>query len=77
MSIVMLSLTYLTFSGCFTFVFNINANIGLLLAILPPAIYLILCYKLKADTQITIAALMSIGYAFLMTAAILSIIGNE
>ncbi|XP_048864474.1 chitin synthase chs-2-like [Brienomyrus brachyistius] len=66
----------LMMAGCFTFVFNINVNVGLLLAILPAAIYLILCYKLKADTQITIAALMSIGYAFLVTAAILSIIGN-
>uniref|UniRef100_A0A8C9S1A1 chitin synthase n=1 Tax=Scleropages formosus TaxID=113540 RepID=A0A8C9S1A1_SCLFO len=66
----------LMIAGCFSFVFHLKPNDGLILAILPPAVYLVLCYKLKADTQITIAAIMSIFYAFLMTATILSIIGD-
>ncbi len=49
---------------------------ALALAIVPPTVYLILCFKLKSDTQINIAAIMSVLYAFLMAGAILSIIGN-
>uniref|UniRef100_A0A8C0YIW3 chitin synthase n=2 Tax=Cyprinus carpio TaxID=7962 RepID=A0A8C0YIW3_CYPCA len=43
---------------------------------MPPIVYLILCFKLKSDTQIKIAAIMSILYAFLMAGTILSIIGD-
>uniref|UniRef100_A0A8C1GE76 chitin synthase n=1 Tax=Cyprinus carpio TaxID=7962 RepID=A0A8C1GE76_CYPCA len=49
---------------------------ALALAIVPPIVYLILCFKLKSDTQIKIAAIMSILYAFLMAGTILSIIGD-
>ncbi|KAJ8383764.1 hypothetical protein AAFF_G00215230, partial [Aldrovandia affinis] len=66
----------LMIAGSFSFVFSLHANVSLVLAILPPIIYLILCFKLKSDTQITIAAIMSIFYAFLMSATLLSIIGN-
>ncbi|XP_064173373.1 chitin synthase chs-2-like [Anguilla rostrata] len=62
-------------AGSFIFVFSIDANISLILAILPPAIYLFLCFKLKSDTQITIAAVMSVLYAFLMLATLLSVVG--
>uniref|UniRef100_A0A673LIX1 chitin synthase n=1 Tax=Sinocyclocheilus rhinocerous TaxID=307959 RepID=A0A673LIX1_9TELE len=48
----------------------------LTLAIVPPTVYLILCFKLKSDTQIKIAAIMSVLYAFLMAGTILSIIGD-
>ncbi len=53
-----------------------DENLALALAIVPPTIYLILCFKLKSDTQIQIAAIMSVLYGFLMAGAILSIIGN-
>ncbi|XP_017207547.2 chitin synthase chs-1 [Danio rerio] len=66
----------LMISGGFVFVFKMSENDALILAIVPPAIYLILCFKLKSDTQLTIAAIMSIMYAFLMTGSILSIIGD-
>uniref|UniRef100_A0A8C2FVS7 chitin synthase n=1 Tax=Cyprinus carpio TaxID=7962 RepID=A0A8C2FVS7_CYPCA len=46
------------------------------LAIVPPIVYLILCFKLKSETQIKIAAIMSVLYAFLMAGTILSIIGD-
>ncbi|XP_030646448.1 chitin synthase chs-1-like [Chanos chanos] len=66
----------LMIAGSFNFIFNIQPNTALLLATLPPIVYLGLCFKLKADKQIKIAGVMSILYAFLMTATILSIIGN-
>ncbi|XP_069036070.1 chitin synthase chs-1-like [Lepisosteus oculatus] len=66
----------LMIAGSFSFVFNINPNVALALAIVPPAIYLLLCFRLKSDTQISIAAFLSVIYAFLMTATVLSIIGE-
>lgn len=53
-----------------------HASAALVLAVVPPVIYLILCFKLKADTQITIAAIMSVIYAFLMLVVTMSIIGE-
>lgn len=55
---------------------NLDASWSLVLAIIPPVIYLILCFKLKADTQITIAAVMSVIYAFLMLVVTMSTIGE-
>ncbi|XP_062375071.1 chitin synthase chs-2-like [Sardina pilchardus] len=66
----------LMIAGSFNFVFSISPNWSLVLAIVPPLIYLILCYVLSSNTQINIAAIMSIFYAFLMTASIFSIIGD-
>ncbi|XP_047672829.1 chitin synthase chs-2-like isoform X1 [Tachysurus fulvidraco] len=69
----------LMIAGCLKFVLKVEAHVGLVIAIVPPLIYLILCYYLgqaKSDLQITIAAIMSIVYAFLMTASILAIIGD-
>ncbi|XP_054462584.1 chitin synthase chs-2-like [Anoplopoma fimbria] len=66
----------LLIAGSLTFVLNIDANSALVLAVIPPIIYLGLCFKLKSDTQITIAAFMSIIYAFLMLVVSMSIIGS-
>ncbi|XP_036439405.1 chitin synthase chs-2-like [Colossoma macropomum] len=69
----------LMIAGSFKFVLKIDANFALVLAIVPPVIYMIICFYLghtKSDTQITIAAIMSVIYAFLMTATLLSIIGD-
>uniref|UniRef100_A0A674BTB4 chitin synthase n=1 Tax=Salmo trutta TaxID=8032 RepID=A0A674BTB4_SALTR len=41
----------------------------------PPVVYLLVCFKLKSDTQIAIAAVMSVLYAFLMIGTALSIVG--
>ncbi|KAM8766238.1 chitin synthase chs-2-like [Acanthopagrus schlegelii] len=65
----------LMIAGCFTFIFSIDGTLSLVLAVIPPAIYLGLSFKLKADTQIHIAAVMSIIYAFLMLVVTMSIIG--
>ncbi|XP_043072450.1 chitin synthase chs-1-like [Puntigrus tetrazona] len=63
-------------SGGFVFILNVNETTALALAIVPPTVYLILCFKLKSDTQIKIAAVMSVFYAFLMAGTVLSVIGN-
>ncbi|KAI7802330.1 hypothetical protein IRJ41_006855 [Triplophysa rosa] len=66
----------LLIAGSFVFIFQMGTNTALALAVVPPAVYLILCFKLRSDTQITIAAVMSVCYAFLMAGTILSIIGD-
>ncbi|CAM4581301.1 unnamed protein product [Leuciscus chuanchicus] len=66
----------LMISGSFVFILGIGENIALALAIVPPTVYLILCFKLTSDMQIKIAAIMSVFYAFLMAGTILCIIGD-
>ncbi|XP_060772855.1 chitin synthase chs-2-like isoform X1 [Neoarius graeffei] len=69
----------LMIAGSLKTVLKIDANGALAIAVIPPAIYLFLCYYLgqeKSNLQITIAAIMSIIYAFLMTATIFTIIAD-
>lgn len=67
----------LRYPGSLTFVISINGNAALVLAIVPPIIYLILCFKLKsADHQLAIAGIMSILYAFLMMVVAITIVGK-
>ncbi|XP_061597461.1 chitin synthase chs-2-like isoform X2 [Cololabis saira] len=66
----------LMIAGSLSFVLKIPSAGALVLAVIPPAIYLGLCFKLKTDTQITIAAAMSIVYAFLMLVVATSIIAS-
>ncbi|XP_008295151.1 chitin synthase 3-like [Stegastes partitus] len=46
-------------AGSLTYIFGIHSGGALIIAVIPPAIYLGLCFHLKSDTQITIAAVMS------------------
>lgn len=62
-------------SGSLTVLLDIHPNVALVIALIPPVIYLILSFKIKADTQLTIAAVLSILYAFLMMISALVIIG--
>lgn len=62
--------------GSLAFILNIHSAAALVMSVIPPAIYLGLCFKLKADTQITIAAVLSVMYAFLMLVVTMSIIGK-
>lgn len=62
-------------TGSLSLMFNIDSRAALVISVILPAIYLGLCFKLKSDTQITIAAVMSVFYAFLMLAVTMSIIG--
>ncbi|XP_051245639.1 chitin synthase chs-1-like [Dicentrarchus labrax] len=66
----------LLIAGSLSFVLNMNGSAALVLAVIPPVIYLGLCFKLKADTQITIAGILSVIYAFLMLVVSMSIIGS-
>ncbi|XP_029023432.3 chitin synthase chs-2-like [Betta splendens] len=66
----------LLIAGSLNFIFSLNSIGALVLAVIPPAIYLGLCFKLQANTQILIAGILSVMYAFLMLVVTLSIIGS-
>ncbi|KAM9408301.1 chitin synthase 1 [Pholidichthys leucotaenia] len=66
----------LMIAGAFQFVFKIDGALSIIIASIPPIFYIIICFVTKANTQINIAAIMSILYAFLMTASFFSIIGD-
>uniref|UniRef100_A0A3Q2YEH7 chitin synthase n=1 Tax=Hippocampus comes TaxID=109280 RepID=A0A3Q2YEH7_HIPCM len=63
-------------AGAFQFVFKIAGTLSIIIASIPPVFYLIICFIAKPNNQITIAAIMSVLYAFLMTASLFSIIGD-
>lgn len=54
---------------------NVHPNAALVMAVIPPAVFLGISFKIKSDTQIVVAAVMSTLYAFLMMIAALAIIG--
>ncbi|XP_075325448.1 chitin synthase 1 [Odontesthes bonariensis] len=66
----------LMIAGAFQFIFKIAGTTSILIACVPPVFYILICFITKANTQITIAAIMSVLYAFLMTASFFSIIGD-
>ncbi|XP_072321978.1 chitin synthase 1 [Eucyclogobius newberryi] len=66
----------LMIAGAFQFVFQITGTLSIVIASIPPVFYIIICFITKANTQITIAGIMSVLYAFLMTASLFSIIGD-
>uniref|UniRef100_A0A3P8SEA3 chitin synthase n=1 Tax=Amphiprion percula TaxID=161767 RepID=A0A3P8SEA3_AMPPE len=63
-------------AGAFQFVFKIAGTLSIIIASIPPVLYFIVCFVAKPNNQITIAAIMSVLYAFLMTASFFSIIGD-
>lgn len=66
----------LMIAGAFQFVFGIAGTLSIIVASIPPVFYILICFVTKANTQITIAGIMSVLYAFLMTASFFSIIGD-
>uniref|UniRef100_A0A4W6G3I7 chitin synthase n=1 Tax=Lates calcarifer TaxID=8187 RepID=A0A4W6G3I7_LATCA len=66
----------LMIAGAFQFVFQIAGTLSIVIASIPPVFYIIVCFIAKPNNQITIAAIMSVLYAFLMTASFFSIIGD-
>uniref|UniRef100_A0A668ATZ7 chitin synthase n=1 Tax=Myripristis murdjan TaxID=586833 RepID=A0A668ATZ7_9TELE len=66
----------LMIAGAFQFVFKIPGTLSIIIAVIPPVFYMGVCFVAKPNTQITIAAIMSVLYAFLMTASFFSIIGD-
>uniref|UniRef100_A0A671KY75 chitin synthase n=1 Tax=Sinocyclocheilus anshuiensis TaxID=1608454 RepID=A0A671KY75_9TELE len=63
-------------AGAFQFVFGIEGTLSIIIAVVPPAVYMLICFLAKPNFQITIAAILSVIYAFLMTASFFSIIGD-
>ncbi|XP_061882249.1 chitin synthase 1 [Entelurus aequoreus] len=63
-------------AGAFQFVFELAGTISIIISSIPPVFYIIVCFVAKPNTQITIAGIMSVLYAFLMTASLFSIIGD-
>uniref|UniRef100_A0A673J3M7 chitin synthase n=1 Tax=Sinocyclocheilus rhinocerous TaxID=307959 RepID=A0A673J3M7_9TELE len=63
-------------AGAFQFVFGIEGTLSIIIAVVPPAVYMLICFVAKPNFQITIAAILSVIYAFLMTASFFSIIGD-
>uniref|UniRef100_UPI0037E94D53 chitin synthase 1 n=1 Tax=Semicossyphus pulcher TaxID=241346 RepID=UPI0037E94D53 len=66
----------LMIAGAFQFVFKLTGTLSIIIASIPPVFYIIVCFVAKANSQITIAGIMSVLYAFLMTASLFSIIGD-
>ncbi|XP_059927802.1 chitin synthase 1 [Gadus macrocephalus] len=66
----------LMISGAFQFVFTIPGTTSIIIGCIPPIFYMLICFVTKSNTQVTIAAIMSVLYAFLMTASLFSIIGD-
>ncbi|XP_034561272.1 chitin synthase chs-2-like [Notolabrus celidotus] len=75
-SILSPSTVVLMIAGSLTILLDIHPNWALVIAVIPPAIFLGVSFKIKADTQITIAAFLGILYAFLMMISALVVVGN-
>lgn len=54
---------------------DIGPAAALVLSVIPPAVFLGISFKLKSDTQVLVAAVMSVLYAFIMMATGFFIIG--
>ncbi|XP_031435213.1 chitin synthase 1 [Clupea harengus] len=63
-------------AGAFQFVLQIPGTEAIAIASIPPFVYMIICFVAKPNFQITVAAILSVLYAFLMTASFFSIIGD-
>ncbi|XP_036403039.1 chitin synthase 1 [Megalops cyprinoides] len=66
----------LMIAGAFQFVFKMEGTLAIIVSVIPPVVYMLICFTCKPNLQITIAAIMSVLYAFLMTASLFSIIGD-
>ncbi|XP_073775417.1 chitin synthase 1 isoform X2 [Danio rerio] len=66
----------LMIAGAFQFVFGVSGTLSIIIAVIPPVFYMLICFLAKPNLQITIAAILSVIYAFLMTASFFAIIGD-
>ncbi|KAM9366708.1 chitin synthase 1 [Symphorus nematophorus] len=66
----------LMIASAFSFVLEMSGTLSIIIASIPPVFYIMVCFIAKSNTQITIAAIMSVLYAFLMTASFFAIIGD-
>ncbi|KAJ8359914.1 hypothetical protein SKAU_G00164390 [Synaphobranchus kaupii] len=63
-------------AGAFQFVFKMEGTLAIIISVIPPVVYMVICFTCKPNLQITIAGILSVMYAFLMTASLFSIIGD-
>uniref|UniRef100_A0A8C2X855 chitin synthase n=1 Tax=Cyclopterus lumpus TaxID=8103 RepID=A0A8C2X855_CYCLU len=70
------STVILMIAGSLTVLLDIHPSVALVMALIPPIIFLAISFKLTANTQIKIAGGMSVVYAFLMIIVGISISGN-
>ncbi|KAK2920718.1 chitin synthase chs-1-like [Channa argus] len=73
-SILAPSTVVLMIAGSLTVILDVHPNGALLIAVIPPAVFLGISFKVKSDTQIVIAAVMSVFYSFIMMIAAFFII---
>uniref|UniRef100_A0A3P8YUV6 chitin synthase n=1 Tax=Esox lucius TaxID=8010 RepID=A0A3P8YUV6_ESOLU len=66
----------LMIAGAIQFVFGIEGTLSIIISVIPPTFYMLICFWAKPNIQITIAAIMSVLYAFLMLASFFAIIGD-
>lgn len=66
----------LMIASAFQFIFVIDGGLSITIACIPPFFYIMVCFLTKSGTQIVIAGIMSVLYAFFMTASLFSIIGD-
>ncbi|XP_036945343.1 chitin synthase chs-1-like [Acanthopagrus latus] len=73
-SVLAPSTVVLMIAGSLTVLLDIHPNAALVLAVIPPAVFLGISFKIKSDIQILIAAVMSVLYAFHMMNSALTLI---
>nr|XP_039248819.1 chitin synthase chs-2-like [Styela clava] len=66
----------LIIQGAFQYVFNMSPIGGLMAALIPVIIFVIICYTTKCDFQILVAQILSLIYALVMMAVLVGVIGQ-
>uniref|UniRef100_A0A8C4Q0L8 chitin synthase n=1 Tax=Eptatretus burgeri TaxID=7764 RepID=A0A8C4Q0L8_EPTBU len=66
----------LMLAGALSYIFKMNSGQAIIVSVIPQVLFLIICFKCKAATQIKIAGFLSVVYALLMTGTLFSVIGE-
>nr|XP_039248815.1 chitin synthase chs-2-like [Styela clava] len=66
----------LVIQGAFQFVFGMSEVGGLLLALIPVIIYVIICYTTSCDFQIIVAQILTVLYAFVMMSVLVGVVAQ-
>ncbi|KAM9823995.1 chitin synthase chs-2-like [Neosynchiropus ocellatus] len=75
-SILAPSTVIIMIAGSLTVILDVSPNGALVIAVIPPIIFLGVSFKIKSDTQIKIAGVMSVLYAFTMMITAIAIIST-
>uniref|UniRef100_UPI00358DDBF1 chitin synthase chs-2-like n=1 Tax=Myxine glutinosa TaxID=7769 RepID=UPI00358DDBF1 len=63
----------LLISGLLHTIFNVNASLSIVLSIIPPAFFLLICFKTKESIQINVALVLTVFYCIFTLISILII----